>query len=432
MSIQLYNYQKAHIQHINELFDKHRIVYDTSDVGSGKTYTALAYINQYNVLYEKIYNQFSLDLENLIKEFSMLNVYIICPLSLITKWTSLWNTYITDKHIQSHIMTYRKFLTYDVDDVYDQTILILDEGHILRNENKTSIKMQKLFKNENVNILLLSSTLLDKSEQETRFRMAFQMTDENIVRMSFETAIAVNTKIHYLINEEKDMQVITKGYDILRSLSYPSDEKEDDVVGRAISMAKLSKGLLNIHKGMVNSAVRLARRLMREHQNVKLIIVSPFICVMDAIAKEINQTVRTVVMNGSTTMEKRNVIIDKFNKPNYELTVLVTSYQVGSVGIDLDDKRGDINRHTIILPTYNAIDVYQMIGRTRRTNTRSVPYIHMLEAKDSYSFVLDRIKEKMTKLSDYSDKIIPNTIIHATVETEEGPMAKRTKSRRIN
>ena len=433
MSLSLYDYQKTHVRNISKCFEKTNVVYDTSDVGSGKTYSSLAYISEYNKVYQQVYANVYGDVQDLIRSYHDFTVYIVCPLSLVSKWQELWDLYISDKNITCHIMTYKKFLlSVRVDELLNETIFILDEGHILRNTNQTSVKMQQLFSKCQFKLLILSSTLLDKDEQESRFKHVFKMTGDNMTRMVFHPDIRIKTTIHTRINEEKDANTIVNGYDILRSLCYDTqDDPNNPHLRDNMQMAKLCKGLLTIHKGMVNTSIRLARELLvKEDNKIKLIIITPFIKVMESIYKDLKRDYGCAVMNGNTSAKSRTEIVEQFGQSNFDLQILITSFQVGSVGIDLDDKDGHINRHTIILPTYNTIDIYQMIGRTRRASTKSIPYIHFLEARCASKFVMDRTTQKMRKLSEYAATAIPQSIIDAREIIEEGPIVRIVQRKR--
>ena len=423
----LYPYQQEHLYNIGQQFETNNVVYDISDVGAGKTYTTLAYVKKLNNYLRQIHNRVPDDISHLIREFYHVpKVYILCPLSLVSKWEDLWQIVLPNSFLDYSVMTYRKFLLKkDTIVIEPGSFFIADEGHILRNPNQTSFKLEKLLRCGDIRMLVLSSTLLDKNEQEARFRTSFQMTNDNLIKMDFEPDTRISTVMHkVIIDDEKDKVQITKGFGTLLSMFSKNGDDEKSVDNeRKIAMAKLSKGLHLIHKGMTNSAITLTRDLFNRKHRIKIIVITPYIDCMNAIFKNLKGDYNCAVMNGKTKSAERDRLISLFNEPTSDLSVLITSFQVGSVGIDLDDKVGNIERHSIILPVYNTIDIYQMIGRTRRASTKSTVNVHFINAREGgYMFILDRIQEKMKTLSGYSNSTIPDSIVNAVHMDEQGPL----------
>lgn len=71
------------------------------------------------------------------------------------------------------------------------------------------------------------------------------------------------------------------------------------------------------------------------------------------------------------TEEVRNNIISKFNEPNLESRLLIIMSQIGSDGIQLDDKHGGFPRISLAFPDFYHSRLFQSPGRTLRRFTLS-------------------------------------------------------------
>ena len=85
-----------------------------------------------------------------------------------------------------------------------------------------------------------------------------------------------------------------------------------------------------------------------------------------------------LILNGSTSVNKRDQIIKKFQNNSSEYRLLIGNLQCLSTGIDLDDKDGNFPRFVLVSPNYSIITLEQLIYRFLRTDTKSCAEINFI------------------------------------------------------
>jgi hypothetical protein len=134
-------------------------------------------------------------------------------------------------------------------------------------------------------------------------------------------------------------------------------------------IAKLiGSGTRNTHLGSVATVIKIARKIMTDTPQSKVVVIGKFIDQLDFIASSLEEF-GVVQLDGRT--KNRLQVLDMFQEPSVDIRVIVTSAQVGGVGVNLDDQDGNFPRHMLILPSYECIDMIQCIGRIYRSNTKS-------------------------------------------------------------
>jgi superfamily II DNA or RNA helicase len=113
------------------------------------------------------------------------------------------------------------------------------------------------------------------------------------------------------------------------------------------------------------------RKQLEECPFHKFVIVLTFIRHFDYLTEALADLTPVLVLNGETPMTERSEVISKFQQNDLEYRVIAISAEVGSVGIELDDKDGKYPRHMICLPMTNGVNFCQAIGRIQRTKTQS-------------------------------------------------------------
>lgn len=78
------------------------------------------------------------------------------------------------------------------------------------------------------------------------------------------------------------------------------------------------------------------------------------------------------IVNGSIAPHNRTPMIDAFQSGTSR--IMLIGLVVGGVGLNLHDRRGDMETHSWIVPGYSCIDDYQASGRTYRPGVRSNCY----------------------------------------------------------
>lgn len=77
----------------------------------------------------------------------------------------------------------------------------------------------------------------------------------------------------------------------------------------------------------------------------------------------------------------REKVVDDFQK-NKE-RIIICMCDAGGQSISLHDLEGDYQRVSLICPNYNPIHLRQIMGRTYRAETKSVPVIKLVYAADT-------------------------------------------------
>jgi superfamily II DNA or RNA helicase len=108
-----------------------------------------------------------------------------------------------------------------------------------------------------------------------------------------------------------------------------------------------------------------------------------------------------LTLNGQTPLEERSRVISKFQRSNLKYRVICISGEVGSVGIELDDKTGSFPRHMIVLPMTNAINFCQAIGRIQRTKTASHSTVSVIQPTRSLTYFKGQIQRKFQTLEQF-------------------------------
>lgn len=421
----LYEYQKKQEkQLINSLY-KNRIVYDTSEVGSGKTYVTSSLIKQMTspqVRNTLLNAGIPSDMCNIILGYSgelwFEQVIILCPKSLRLKWQRVLCSFGITNAI---IHTYSTFLTTCYN-ITRKTLIVADEGHIIRNDNQTSNKLLSTVLRFECRMLVISATLLDTPEQEYRLKRMFNLHASSTVSMDYSNSLPVFVTKRYMIGNDDELRMATTAYmRLYRIFAQEIDERR-----RQISlMQKLCKATMLLHRSYHSMTVGLINELLENNPNNKIVVIIPFIDTMKRVADEFPNI--STMMIGKNTEAERKESIDRFQAFDTTTRIMITNAKIGSVGIDLDDKHGEFPRHIIYYPTYSSIDLFQSIGRVRRADTRSAAHVHILFhtiSQVQYPRIQNKLLDKMMMMDDYTESSIPQKVINSSDVVEQGPLPR--------
>lgn len=98
----------------------------------------------------------------------------------------------------------------------------------------------------------------------------------------------------------------------------------------------------------------------------KVIVFLNFTKTIDALREKLEKIFPEIpVIDGrNSSAEEREIIKTRFQ--NNEFSVLLANSQAGGVGIGLHDPAGQIERTSLISPSYNSKDMKQVLGRPQR------------------------------------------------------------------
>jgi superfamily II DNA or RNA helicase len=152
MTNKLLSYQLEHVNSLATSIKKYKRALDASDTGTGKTYTTIA-----------------------LCKMLKLKPFIICPKSVVSTWINVLNFYEYNK-FEYVLTTYNQILNHSlikkIEDDYEwkftkeyidnEYLFIYDEAHNCKNKNTINAKILIELATYDVNIILLSATIVDK------------------------------------------------------------------------------------------------------------------------------------------------------------------------------------------------------------------------------------------------------------------------------
>lgn len=224
-----------------------------------------------------------------------------------------------------------------------------------------------------------------------------------------------------LPTEKKDSQIQHLKYNGFFNMP-PDDEKllretyeslanalHYDGSDESIKMDKSKLGLITKCMGImeeckIRTIVRIATSELLDIKNPrrKVIIYLNFIKSMERCARLLAEF-KPEIMNGDTPTMERDRIREKFQQPNNDLRVIITSTAVGGVGVCFDDTIGTHERTQIFSPSNSFIGTCQGVGRVARASTKSSSKNYLVFCKNlnaEYK-LLNSMGRKATTLRDY-------------------------------
>jgi superfamily II DNA or RNA helicase len=103
------------------------------------------------------------------------------------------------------------------------------------------------------------------------------------------------------------------------------------------------------------------------------------------------------IIYGGVRQDERDHIIQAFRADRIHVVLL--SIQAGGAGISLHDEIGNRQRLSLISPTFSAVDLVQVLGRTYRANTKT-PVIQKLIFAAGFSVEEDACRRVAAKIKD--------------------------------
>lgn len=160
--------------------------------------------------------------------------------------------------------------------------------------------------------------------------------------------------------------------------------------------AKITQALMGLERSKLKLLLRLTLSKLDEDKGNKIVIFVSYINSMDYLLAEFTRRgVSAVMMNGQTSMSKRDQYVSAFQNPSTEVRVFITSPVVGGVGLSLDDQYGYYERTAYAIPNYRFIDLFQACGRIDRSKTKSQPYVRFVYgANSTEGAVMDALARK--------------------------------------
>jgi superfamily II DNA or RNA helicase len=127
---------------------------------------------------------------------------------------------------------------------------------------------------------------------------------------------------------------------------------------------------------------------------------------VEAINKKLGQKNKfqnkiAYIVGGQTNKQRDNDIVDFQNNVK---RIMIVNTQAGNAGISLHDLNGNFPRHTIISPTWSAVNMLQCLGRAHRAGGKTPVIQNILFAEDTIeSQICKRVKSKLENLDSLND-----------------------------
>ena len=183
----------------------------------------------------------------------------------------------------------------------------------------------------------------------------------------------------YMLMPDKDVERLKKGILLFKSATnYRHEIQEVDLSG--VNWGDVTTSRMEIDSAKIWSVCRRAQEDLERDPNCKVLIYCNYKRDMETAAYLLARY-SPLVMDGSTSEKKRDMIVTSFQKNTNESRVFISNPKVGGIGIDLDDKFGGKERIMYILPSYFFTDEYQTTGRIHRIGTKSKARIYFVYSR---------------------------------------------------
>jgi superfamily II DNA or RNA helicase len=419
----LFDYQVTHIEKLVEAAQTKKCIIDSSDTGTGKTYTSAALCAFYG-----------------------LRCFVVCPKAVIESWYNILdkfeveplavvnyeaikggryyldvNQFRADKrqpcpYIEVHKDEHDINFTWKIP---PQTMIIFDEGHKGKNAMTVNSRLlessRMVILDETCRILLLSATITDKVDN---FRTAAYLLglsqigkhayrswirslrhgdpDADFADKIFHTlypAYGSRMRITDIKrSDDEETKNLFKENDVKAETYVMSPEVEDEIER---AHAEINEALMNLRAKQANDGVHPLVALMRARQRLEILKVPTIVeLTMDYLLQNksviifinfnesadmiyshlidfVNDETHLPItfIHGGQTPDERSLNMKMFQEDKSR--VLISHIRAGGVGISLHDLNGNYQRVSIISPTWSSIDLKQALGRIYRADAKT-------------------------------------------------------------
>ena len=363
--ITLYPFQIPHVEQMVYLLEQYPVVGDISPTGSGKTVASLE-------IARRIVTKLNP---------SQRRIIIVCPPSLIAQWKSTAEKY----NIQVEVYS---LYVLDKIDLSIPFFLIVDECHYFKNVNGRNIKLKYVLRGAH-NTILMSATLIDRKDQASNYASLFRTNDfvSRCSAMKIEYPTDVSVQYFHVKCNDDELVDYKAGYKSIMQSGWLQHEG----LQYHFPGGLFTKGVRGVHNALFSSLVRIVKEKLSDNSLTKCIAVVHFKHHFTALQEIFPDA---LVINGTTTLKERNTKLVEFNEPSDKSRLIIVSDQVGGVGIEMDDKDGKFPRQMVVLPTTNAMNFVQLIGRIQRVKTKSNSKVLVIQPQRLKTYFKTQIEKK--------------------------------------
>lgn len=417
----LFPYQIEHTENlVNNLSERH-ICFDTSDTGTGKTYTAIASA-----------------------KILKMNVFILCPKTIISLWQSIADKFnvkcvgISNYELIIRGSHYYKNKKKQCDYVKDNewnippnTLIIIDEAHKCSNPTSLIGQLTLNLKNtygEKNPLLLISATICDGAH---KFRLFGELLKwfPNCISPPHWLEKTYNPKHSSVIIKERlntinlcrisisdlgDMfhknTVTADFYDISSTVATTIDGLHHEIL-KSLDKLQRKKDGDNTKTGFVTATrnrqkiellkIPIFVELVDEYlnNNFSVIIFINYTETLNILAKKLKTN---CLVYGEQTLNERLKNIKDFVDDKQR--VIICNINCGGQSISLNDINGVYKRVSLINPPLSSISLIQACGRNNRADSKSNSFNKIIYANTQIERELcSRIKEKCSMYNTIND-----------------------------
>jgi len=352
-------------------------------------------------------------------------IVVICPKVVIPSWKAVFKEFGIKAHV---IINYEllirgntEYLNYHYDDMQvhfpKNALIIIDECHKCKGWNSRNGEMMIALKKNNHKLLLLSATAatnplemrsfgfattLHNLTNYRKFAMDCGVYEDRFRRFKFDIesqqAAAAMANIHdKLFNQFKVASRMTRKmfdniFPVNRVISdvfdmgTNTDEINHIYETMEAELAKLEEQSANYsdHHFAVMTKARRQTELLKVPTIVNMIEdlydegISPVVFVnfkdsVSAITKQLNKNSRyndkiACIVGGQSDKEREEDIAD-FQADRKR--IMIANLAAGNAGVSLHDLNGNYPRHSILCPSFSAINMLQALGRIHRAEAKT-------------------------------------------------------------
>lgn len=429
--ISLFEYQKEHVDRLEKALLSYGVCKDSSDTGTGKTFTACAVAER--LAYSK--------------------VVVICPKAVIPAWKKTFAlTKYSDEEVfvvnyeliktGNHALLHRRLKTFKWK-CEPTTLIIFDEDHKVTGQYSLNARLLIQAVSQRFDIMLLGATTFTSPLQMNAIGYALGLHQGYKQFANWLLHVGCYKDIWNAWQAPKNNQEVLEK---LNKYIFPArgsrmsvddipDFPENNIIVESYHVeepAKLSKIYADIHRvhdeliaKQAEDGDSLLTEILRQRQNIELakipsvvdLIVSDlrsgkrvavfvnFRDTLELIGERMRRSVPNFsVIHGEQSVTERQQNIEDFQ--NNSSPLIISTIGAGGVGISLHDlsKDGMYPRSSIILPSFSAVELRQALGRIHRSGSKSKSTQRIVFASDTIEQqVCKRLSIKLNAFDTIND-----------------------------
>lgn len=446
----LLKYQLSHVDNLSYSLKTHNRALDSSDTGTGKTYSSIAVAKNLN-----------------------LKPFIICPKSVMNSWLKVLEFFNCDYYSVTNYETFqnakqyvknsldnkipcdfikklkikctkdsKNIINFDFEwDSPPDMLLIIDEAHKCKNKKTMNFKILKTIAKTNVKILLLSATICENIKKFSLYGFVLGLYDDKTNPLVWIKKIqggytnemsAIHDHIfpeyasrmrirdlgkmfpnNQVIAELYDMdchEEIQKMYDLINDSVKLLQNKEET---SSCFLARITYARMKIEQLKLPIIIEKTKDFLNEGCSVAL-----FVNFNETLHKLADKLNTNCIICGDQTIHDRNINIQKFMQD--ESRVIICNIKSGGVGISLHDCNGNFPRVTLISPSWSASDILQALGRTFRAKGKTPVRQRIVFCKNTIEDTISKnIQEKIKNIANLNDNDINSYKIINLIEGDK-------------